>query len=319
LVSVKILIVGAGAVGSLLGALLEEGGLSVHLVARSDHVAAIEKQGLRVSGRRTRVVHLDATDAVPPGLEVDAVVVTSKTFDLTEAATELARAITPRPTLFLQNGLGILPLAQDALRSGGWTDPQPYTVRGVNSLPATYVGPGEVREAGVGEILLPVPGEAGPSAGAARLFRMLFEGARVPVEAVPEFEREVWRKALINAAVNPVTAVHGIPNGELLKEPRRTEALELLGEALAVARAAGFGFTSEEVTRDFERIVRATAANRSSMLQDLDRGRPTEVDAISGEILREAARHGLDLPATQAIVAQVSALASRARPGAQPS
>lgn len=252
-------------------------------------------------------------------MESEVVLVTVKTFDLVRTATELARALSPRPTLFLQNGLGILPTARNALAGGGWADPATYLVRGVNSIPATWVGPGEVRETGLGEVLLPVPGEAGPAAGAARLFRMVLEGARVPVEAVPEFEREVWRKALVNAAINPVTAARGVTNGELLSEPRRTEALQLLGEALAVARSAGFDFTSEEVTRDFERIARATASNRSSMLQDLDRGRPTEIDAISGEILREAARHGLDLPATRAIVAEITARASRAAPGAQPS
>ena len=315
----KILIVGAGAVGSLMGALLHEGGLSVHLVGRPEHVAAIRKEGLRVSGPRPRVVHVDASVGVPHEIDANVALVTTKTFDLAPAASDLARVLSPRPVLFLQNGLGILAAGQNALRSGGWTDPAPYAVRGVNSLPATWVGPGEVRETGVGEVLLPVPGEAGASAGAARLFRMLFEGARFPVEAVPEFEREVWRKALVNAAVNPVTAARGVPNGDLLHEPRRTEALELLGEGLAVARAAGFGFTSEEITRDFERIVRATALNRSSMLQDLDRGRPTEIDAISGEILREAARHGLDLPATRAIVGEITARSSRARPGPQPS
>jgi len=316
---VKILIVGAGAVGSLLGAKLQEGGLTVHLVARPDHVAAIRAQGLRVAGAQDRVVHLDASVAVPTDVGADVAMITTKTFGLAAAATELARASSERPVLLLQNGLGLLPVAQEALRAGGWTDPAPYAVSGVNSLPATYVGPGIVRETGTGEILLPVPGEAGPAGGAARLFRRLLEGARLPVEAVPEFEREVWRKALVNAAVNPVTAVHGVANGELAKEPLRSEALELLGEALAVARAAGFGFTSEEVTRDFDRIVLATAANRSSMLQDIDRGRPTEIDAISGEILREAARHGLELPATQAMVARVTALASRVRPGPQPS
>jgi len=316
---VKILIVGAGAVGSLLGAALQEGGNSVVLVGRPDHVAAVQGQGLRVSGPRPRVVHLEAAATVPSACEAEVVILTTKTFDLAKAATELARALSPRPTLLLQNGLGVLPTAGAALRAGGWSDPAPYLVRGVNSIPATWVGPGEVRETGLGEVLLPVPSEAGPAAGAARLFRMLFEGARVPVEAVPEFEREVWRKALVNAAINPVTAARGVPNGELLNEPRRTEALRLLGEALAVARAAGFGFTSEEVTRDFERIARATAANRSSMLQDLDRGRPTEIDAISGEILREAARYGLDLPATRAIVAELTARASRAPPRPQPS
>ncbi len=315
----KILVVGAGAVGSLLGASLQEGGNSVTLVGRPEHVAAVREHGLRISGPRPRVVQLEAAASVAPGMESEVVLVTVKTFDLVRTATELARALSPRPTLFLQNGLGILPTARNALAVGGWADPATYLVRGVNSIPATWVGPGEVRETGLGEVLLPVPGEAGPAAGAARLFRMVLEGARVPVEAVPEFEREVWRKALVNAAINPVTAARGVTNGELLSEPRRTEALQLLGEALAVARSAGFDFTSEEVTRDFERIARATASNRSSMLQDLDRGRPTEIDAISGEILREAARHGLDLPATRAIVAEITARASRATPGAQPS
>jgi len=316
---VNILIVGAGAVGSLLGAMLQEGGHSVLLVGRAEHVAALRAHGLIVSGSRPRVVRVEAAVAVPPGSDADVALVTTKTFGLVAAATGLARTLPQRPVLFLQNGLGILPAAQSALRAGGWADPAAYAVPGVNSIPVTWVGPGEVRETGLGEVLLPVPGEAGPAAGAARLFRMLFDGAKVPVEAVPEFGREVWRKALVNAAINPVTAVHGFTNGELLKEPQRTEALQLLGEALAVARAAGFDFTSEEVTRDFERIVRATASNRSSMLQDLDRGRPTEIDAISGEILREAERHGLELPATRAIVAEIAARASRAPPGPQPS
>jgi 2-dehydropantoate 2-reductase len=316
---VKILVVGAGAVGSLLGALLQESGLSVLLVGRTAHVDAIRTGGLRVSGPRPRIVAVEVSETVPTAFGPDAVLVTTKTTGLVTASTELARSVDPRPVLFLQNGLGILPVARAALRAGGWTDPGAYAVRGVNSIPVTWVGPGEVRETGQGEILLPVPGEAGAAAGAVRLFRMLFEGAGLPVEAVPEFEREEWRKALINAAINPVTAVRGVPNGELLKEPLRTQALELLGEALAVARAAGFDFTSEEVTRDFERVARATASNRSSMLQDLDRGRPTEIDAISGEILREAAARGLELPATRRIVTEVTARSSRNVPGPQPS
>jgi 2-dehydropantoate 2-reductase len=316
---VKILIVGAGAIGSLLGGLLQEGGNSVLLVGRADHVAAVRTTGLKVSGPRERVVHPEAATAIPEGADPEIAIVTAKTFDLAPATTALARTLSPRPVLFLQNGLAILTAARAALGAGGWPEPAPYAVRGVNSLPATWVGPGEVREAGRGEILLPVPGEAGPAAGSCRLFRMVLEGARVPVEAVPEFEREIWRKALLNAAINPVTALRGIPNGGVLKEPARTQALQLLGEALAVARSEGFGFTSEEVTRDFEQIARATAANRSSMLQDLDRGRPTEIDAISGEILRAAEAHGLDLPATRAIVEEIRARTPRSASRPQPS
>ena len=315
----KILIVGAGAIGSLLGAYLQEGGNATTLVGRPEHVAAVRANGLKVTGPRDRTVRVEATTTIPEGSDADVVLVTTKTFDLGTATAGLARAMAPRPVLLLQNGLGILPVARASLEAGGWPDPAPYVVRGVNSLPATWVGAGEVRETGHGEILLPVPGEAGPAAGAARLFRMVLERARVPVEAVPEFEREVWRKALVNAAINPITAVRGVPNGALLTEPARTAALELLGEALAVARASGYGFTSEEVTRDFERIARATASNRSSMLQDLDRGRPTEIDAISGEILRVAEAHGLELPATRAVVAEIRSRTAHASPRPQPS
>jgi len=316
---VKILIVGAGAVGSLIGARLQEGGLSVHLVGRPEHVSAIRAHGLRVSGEHPRVVPIEASEQIPSGLGVDASLVTTKTFDLAAASAELARALPPHPVLFLQNGLGILPVAREGLRSGGWLDVGPYAVQGVNFVSATLVGPGEVRETGFVQILLPVPGEAGPAAGASRLFRMLFEGAKVVVEAVPEFEREVWRKAILNAAVNPVTAVHAIKNGVVRDEPYRTEALELLGEALAVARAAGFGFSSEELTRDFDRVLRASADNRSSMLQDLERGRRTEIDAINGEIIREGERDGLDLPRNRAVVEEITARSSRSAPSPQPS
>lgn len=142
----KILILGAGAVGSLLGALLQEGGNSVLLVGREDHVAAVRAQGLRVSGPRPRVVPLEAAAQIPSNAEADVVIVTTKTFDLATAMTALARSLTARPTLLLQNGLGVLPLARNALATGGWSDPVTYLVRGVNSIPATWVGPGEVRE-----------------------------------------------------------------------------------------------------------------------------------------------------------------------------
>jgi 2-dehydropantoate 2-reductase len=103
----------------------------------------------------------------------------------------------------------------------------------------------------------------------------------------------------VNAAINPITADQGIENGALLKEPWRGQAERLLREAQAAARAEGFDFSDEEADRELWRVVRATAQNRSSMLQDLDRGRPTEIEAISGEILAAGGRHGIDLPQTR--------------------
>jgi len=303
---VKVLVVGAGAVGSLFGARLARAGHSVDLIGRSEHVAAIAAHGLRILGRTEERCTLHAHTTLSTGMEVDVVLLTVKTFDLAQGAEALARALPgPVPTLLPQNGLGVESLALPHLALGGWTAPRDWTVRAVHSVPATLVAPGVVREAGSGEVLLPDPGTVGTAGPRVNVFLHLLRGAGFVVRTVPQFDREVWRKVLVNAAINPVTAVRGIPNGLLLEEPAHTEALRLLREALQAARAAGFEFSEEETTRDFEQVARATAENRSSMLQDLDHGRPTEIESISGEILRIAAVHGLDLPATRAITEEV--------------
>ena len=176
-------------------------------------------------------------------MESEVVLVTVKTFDLVRTATELARALSPRPTLFLQNGLGILPTARNALAVGGWADPRRISFEGSTQSLRPGSGPGEVRETGLGEVLLPVPGEVvAGRGGRAPLPERVLEGARLPVEEVPEFDREVWRKVLMNAAINPVTAVRRVPNGRLVDEPTARGPSVLLHEALPVARAEGHEF-----------------------------------------------------------------------------
>jgi 2-dehydropantoate 2-reductase len=306
---VRIVVFGAGAIGSLLGATFAWAGHTVLLVGRPDHVAAVRSHGLRVTGRIVETAHLRAETAVPSDFDAEAALLTAKTFDLASAAGLLALEVPSAvPTLLPQNGLGVEETVRAALLAGGWPHPERSVVRAVNSLPATLLGPGEVRAAGVGEIVL---GTAHvPSAPATRLFAKLLKEAGIATRTVPDLERELWRKALLNAAINPVTALHGVPNGRLLEEPYRTEAEALLLEALATARAFGYDFPEEEVRADLDRVVRATADNRSSMLQDLDRRRPTEVQAISGEILRRGQSKDLDLPATRKAI---EAIRSRSR------
>ena len=302
----NVIVLGAGAVGSLFGAKLARSGHTVTLVGRAAHVAAVRDHGLVVRNEHEEIVRLSAEVELRPGTKAEAALVTVKSFDLAAAMQELAEAISaPVPTLMPQNGIGIEVRAEAALRKGGWHDPKPWMVRAVHSVPVTWLEPGVVREAGTGEILLALPHGRGPSDDCIRLFEQLLRGAGFQVRLSPEFDRDVWRKLLVNAAINPLTAVRRVVNGALLEGEAHRTALALLGEACTAARAAGFDFTEDEAVREFERVARATAQNRSSMLQDLDRGRPTEIDAISGELLRVAARHGLSLPATRAIVQEV--------------
>jgi 2-dehydropantoate 2-reductase len=316
---VRVVVFGAGAIGSLLGAYLDRAGHSVLLVGRPEHVAAVRANGLRITGQVEGTFRVDAAVDLRPGPAPDAVLVTVKTFDLEGALTAIGRVVRPgTPILLPQNGLGVEDVARRALAAAGWPEPEAALVRAVNSVPATWLGPGEVRAAGDGELVLPE--RRGPAAEAVGRFDQLLRGAGIRVRTTADITRETWRKAVLNAAVNPVTALHGIRNGALLESPYREEADRLLLEAATTARAAGIHLSDADARADLERVVRATAENRSSMLQDVERGGPTEIDAISGELLRVARSHGLDLPATADVVARLRARgATRPSGGGEPS
>lgn len=310
----RLVIFGAGATGGVLAARLSRAGESVVLVARGPHAESLARSGLVLEGLTEGRFSLAVVTEVADAGAVDGVALTVKSPDLEAAGEAVARALDPPvPVLALQNGIGIEPRLLCALRAGGWARPEPWVARGVTSMGATLVGPGRVRHAGEGEILLglPVPGSGDP----AGFWAERLTSAGFAVRRVADLRRELWRKLLVNAAVNPVTADHGIPNGQLTQDPWRGQALGLLAEAVAVARAEGLAFTDAEAEADLWRVVRATATNRSSMLQDLEHGRPTEIEAITGELLRLGRLHGLRLPASERALARIRA---KARAGSFP-
>ena len=309
----RLVVFGAGALGGLLGARLLAAGARVLLVARPPTVAEVRRHGLRIEDDPAGIFHPEVVDRLGEREKADAVLVTVKSSDLEAAADEIARSFPAGvPLLLLGNGLGIEERLLRRLAHQGWTEPAALLVRAVTSVPATLVAPGVVRPGGAGEVLFAGIEDRAVPPIAERL-RLLFEAGGVRVRLVADLPREVWRKALVNAAINPVTADHGISNGALVDEPWRGQALALLREARTVARLEGHEFSEEEAERDLWTVVRATAANRSSMLQDLDRGRPTEIDAISGEILRRGRAHGLALPATERVVRRLHERVQRRR------
>jgi 2-dehydropantoate 2-reductase len=315
----RVVVLGAGAVGSLFGARLAAAGVPVLLVGRRAHVEAVRARGLVVEGVAPGTYRPDAATEVPRGIRASAVLVTVKSFDLASALDGLARAVPPTPTALLGNGLGLEAIAREALQGAGWPAVDAWLVRGVHTVPATLLGPGRVRASGTGEVVLPTPQAAGVAARAVEEVSTLLTRAGIPVRTSPEFDLELWRKAAVNAAINPVTAARGVPNGALLDGPARDEAKRLLEEAVAVARGSGVDLSLATARADLDRVVRATAENRSSMLQDVERGRPTELDAISGEILRRGAKLGLELPATARAVEAVRRKLAKPRRATQPS
>ena len=287
----KVLVFGAGAIGSWLGALLSMEN-EVTLVGRPAHVESIRRNGLRISGRTTLVARPTAVAEVPPDVP-DVIFVATKAYDTANAADAL-RAFWRRSTFVtLQNGLGNAEaLAAKAER----------VLAGTTTHGVTFVGPGEVLHAGVGDTTL------GPFAGTTRadaqhLATALTAGG-IATTVVMDPRPELWAKAVVNTAINPLTAVLRRPNGELVRHADLRDLLERLArEGAVAARAAGVDLDPDGIAAKAAEVAARTAENRSSMLQDVERGRRTEVEAITGELLRAA--RGVVLPYNERVYALV--------------
>lgn len=308
----RLLVVGPGALGLVFAARLAHAEHDVRLRGRAGTRPPGPHAAIRIEGTDPVTADVPWDTASPGAPDREAALVAVKSYDLESACRDL-RGFPPRPILLIQNGLGIEAAAARGLDGTG--DARPAVaglVRAIVSIPSTWLGPGRARQAGRGEVVLPIDGPSGTSA--ADLWAGALGSAGLAVRRSASFDRELWRKLIVNASINPVTADHGIPNGRIAEDPWRGQALALLAEACAVAEAEGQRIAPDEAERDLFAVVRATAENRSSMLQDLDRGRPTEIDAISGELLRRGERAGLSLPNTRRAFERIRGRALAHRP-----
>ncbi|MGI0148971.1 MAG: ketopantoate reductase family protein, partial [Thermoplasmata archaeon] len=197
----------------------------------------------------------------------------------------------------LQNGLGNAEtIAKTAQR----------VVAGTTTIGVTFVGPGEIRHAGIGETVL----GAWAYVDEADLVRLrdLLADAGIVAKVTSDVRTELWSKLVVNASINPLGAIAAVPNGRLVRDKRLLGVLDAVcREAVAVAKAEGAHVDTEELRHRTQLVAKRTAANRGSMLQDLDRHRRTEIDAITGSIVRAATRHRILVPLNQALYAVVRA------------
>ncbi len=297
----QILIFGAGAIGSVIGALLSKRH-DVHLVARPGHAQAIRERGLRIEGAVNGVfsleTHLDAEDVLQP----DIIFVTVKAYD-TGAALEALTAIAmkARIVVSLQNGL-------TNLRSFKSIFPD-KAVMGVTSMGATLLGPGKVLYAGRGDSIFGhLAGNPEMSTEVADLFNQAGLSAREDAN----IEAELWIKGIINASINPLTAILGCQNGELLEDESVLRVSQLAcREAVTVAEGVGVRLPPGDPFMKVKGVMSATALNHSSMLQDLERGKRTEIDEITGEIVRRAEVVGVPVPVNRNLWTMVRCLEQR--------
>ncbi len=298
-------IVGAGAMGSLFGGLLGRSGEDVWLIdSWLEQVEALKRNGLVLEdgtgalGGGEVAVKVQAASSADEVGPVDVVLFFVKSYSTAEAARASGALMGPSTVaLTLQNGLGNVEALEAELGFG-------RVLAGSTTCGATFVSPGRVRFAGKGPTVV---GELdGKRTDRALAIAKSLNRAGLEASVSDDIRATIWGKVLVNVGINALTALTGLRNGELLNyEETRLVMRSAVEEAVAVARARGISVPWADPVAHVVEVAKATATNRSSMLQDVDRGRRTEIEAINGQIVREARLAGLAAPVNEVLTALV--------------
>jgi 2-dehydropantoate 2-reductase len=298
----RICVFGAGSLGSALGGILSDGN-DVTLVGRRANMVAIRRNGLRIIGDRKRIVHLKTHETVKGVPIPDLLIIATKAFD-TRAAVRACRGLVDNRTavLTLQNGLGNL----EQLRE--WRGSRAFG--GTTTMGANLESPGVVRVSGVGKTVV----GSDLDAESADAIASAMSACGVPTRVDPDITTEIWSKAVVNASINPTAAILRVRNGKLLDSKVISKLMRAVCEECeCVANSVGEVRLPESLYPRARAVCRNTSKNLSSMLQDVLRGRRTEIAQINGAFRRAGDMLGLATPLNDALVAMISSLDAQSR------
>jgi 2-dehydropantoate 2-reductase len=304
----KLAVLGPGALGCLMAALFREAGAEVCLVDyRPDRAARLQLRGIQVhtleGEPRVILVPIGLAPEVGP---CDLTIVAVKAYQ-TEAAAQALPGLMSQGgmTLTLQNGLGNL---EAIARIVG----PKRLLAGVGLLGVTRQDEGRIIYAGRGVIYLGAPLGSEVTGSEVAAVADLFRHAGLECQPREDIEAVLWEKLVINVGINPLTALLRVPNGALLQLPEAWEvAVAAAAEAQAVARAGGLSLSGDPSAR-LRQICTDTAANHSSMLQDILAGRPTEIEALNAQVSTRGRALGLPTPVNDLLTLLLRATAQSA-------
>lgn len=297
-------IVGAGAMGSLFAARLAAAHVPVLLFGRpSAHLDRIATEGLRLEEADGSDRMVQVSVATDPAALADAavLVILTKAWATAAALAPVAPVLSPNALVVtLQNGLDARRRIAKALSAH---EPGAI-VAGTTTEGALRQDPGRVIHTGRGETILGPP-DGQPDPRVDRFAAALAE-AGFATRVVADIEPWLWRKAAVNAAINGLTALAEVENGEIARDRGLAHAARLVAREVA-AVAAAFGVPIVDPAAATIEVAAATGGNRSSMLADLERGERTEVDAIHGAVVARARAAGIGAPLCATLAAAIRA------------
>lgn len=294
----RITVLGAGAIGSLIGGYLALDH-EVTLVCREAHAEAIRKRGLSVTGLGNFVVRPRAVSSTA-GLEPpELLFLTVKSYDTPAALADVKSLLSPETVLVtLQNGLGNADTLKDAF-------PESRMVAGITSHAAIHTAPGSVEHTGKSYT------QVGGSDDAAAVARVLTESG-FETGVSDDIERDIWYKALVNSAINPIATLLKEKNRAIFLRHELAPLIEgIVTEGVEVAFARGISLDIDIALEKVMTVARETANNVCSMRQDIEYGRRTEIMEMNGAIARYGDETGVPTPVNGLLAALVRALEPR--------
>lgn len=302
----RICVIGAGAMGCLYGGLLARSGVEVTLVDTwAEHVAAIVARGLRLDGITGALTIPVAATTAPAAASADLALIQTDSNATAEAAATARHVLAPEGwALTLQNGVGNLEALREVLGEG-------RVAGGLSYHSAAVAAPGQVRHTHAGATWL---GEI-DGRRSARIERLagLLAGAGFRPEIVADIQGQIWSKFVHNAAINPISALLGLRVGEIPLIPE-ADALQsrIIEEALAVVRACGVTLADPDPMASIKAFCK-TKFNAPSMLQHMEAGKRTEVDALNGALVAYGQKRGIPTPYNQALMWMVKGMEGQRR------
>jgi 2-dehydropantoate 2-reductase len=301
-------VLGAGAVGCLFASYLHRRQPGVTLLLRDAAPGGQDPVLIETeSGTEACHIPLQGVSADSP---ISHLMVTTKAYDVRPALAAVRHRLQDNTRiLLLANGMGFI----EELRAQGLSH---RIYCGTTTEGAYRLGPRHIKHAGKGETRIGTPGNQRSTAllrdeksEEAPAWAQRWCAAIPRCQWEPDIDAALWRKLAINCAINPLTALNRCPNGALAERRELVRQVDqVCQEICRVSEAAGFGKLALSLHEGVATVIRGTAANRSSMLQDLEAGRRTEIDYITGQLLRIARQHGIPAPHNEELMRRILAI-----------
>lgn len=283
----QIFVLGAGAIGSVYGAFLSQN-TPVTLVGRHAHMEAIKEKGLVLvgDGAGTYSKNITPTTMIDKISSKTLLLVTVKAIDLDETLTSIAPLIQEDTLLLLlQNGLGIKKVAQKATNGKG------IIIRGIVETGAEMIEPGRIK---VSQNYTRFDSDKD-----SKQVAKLFQTTGLDSVISDSFQTDVWRKVTINCYTNPLSAILQVPTATLVSPHLSEIQQRVVEECIAVGAAKGVKIDLSLIQLMNQNLPRYT--NQTSMLQDINRGRKTEIDFLNGKIVELGKKHKIPTPVNKCI------------------